>query len=263
MTSVTSEPSELEFGTHVETKLSPLDALIGVIIRPLRTFERMREARRGHWWLVAVLAVIGTVTATLVTLPIQAEMVREQMEAQQAQFEDLPEEQRVQIEQQQAVFTSQSMLAGIGIAGGLLGIFVGYVVRAAVLFALGLPVGGRAGFGQVFRMAVWTTLPSVVRSFVAAIAVLATGQMPAPGLTAMFSASEAADMSMVLTALLSVLDIYTVWAIVLVTLGVAATYQLSKVKSLFIAIVFWLLGVALTVGLAAIGQMFAGMAPGA
>lgn len=263
MTTVTSEASELEFGTPHETKLSPLGALIGVIIRPLRTFERMREARRGHWWLVAILAVIGTVAATLVTLPIQAEMVQQQMEAQQAQFEDLPEEQRAQIEQQQAMFTSQTTLAGIGIAGGLLGIFVGYLVRAAVLFALGLPVGGRAGFGQVFRMAVWTTLPSVIRSFVAAIAVLATGQMPAQGLSAMYSASEVAEMSPVLVAFLSGIDIYTLWALVLITLGVAATYQLSKVKSLLIAIVFWLLGVGLTIALAAIGQMFAGMAPGA
>lgn len=230
---------------------SPLDALVGVVVRPRITFERMREAARGHWWLVFVLAFAALVLVTLASVPIQAEMTQAMLREQLA---EMPAEQQAQIEQTQAIFTSQAMLGAVNTATGTVGIVVSYALRALVLFLLCLALGGRASFVQVWRMAVWTALPDVARNLVAAVTIFATGGLPARGLTFIFTGQEQAALSPIVAALLRSLDIYTVWGLALVAIGVIATSRFSRVKGIAVAVIFWLLSLGASAGWAAAGQ---------
>ena len=54
-----------------------------------------------------------------------------------------------------------------------------------------------------------------------------------------------------------------VWSLVLMSIGLVATYQISKGKSILITVIFWLLGVVFTVGFAALGQMMSSAFVGA
>lgn len=245
--------------TAIARPLSPLGALVGVLARPRRTFERMREAERGHWWLLFVLAFVALVLLTLVTVPIEAEAARAALEAQQEQLEDLPPEQLQQFEQTQELFTSQAMLGAIGAATGTVGLLINYAVRAGLLFLLGLALGGRAAFRQVWRMAVWTTLPDVLRSLLQAVAVLVTGGLPATGLTAAFTGAELAEMSPLLVTLLQRIDLFTIWGLVLIGVGMIATTRFSRAKGAVVAIIYWLLGTGWAIGWAAIGQALTSM----
>jgi hypothetical protein len=236
-------------------RLSPFEALIGVLFRPYATFVKMREALVGHWWLVFVLAVLGLALSTLATAPLEAESIQAGLEASREQIEDLPEAQQAQIEQQQQIFASQWTIAVLNLIGGLIVLSVTYLIRAGVLYLLGLAFGGRASFKQVWRMAVWTTLPDVLRSIVAAVVVFARHEEPVAGLSYMFTAAEKADMSPILLTFLGGIDIYMIWSFVLMGIGLYATYQISKGKSILITVIFWVLGLAATLGFAAIGQM--------
>ncbi len=241
-----------------EPKLSIAGTLLGVILRPRATFERMREAQNGHWWLVLLLAFLALVLLTIAMVPIQAEASRAALEAQQEQLSELPPEQQAQTEQMQAIFTSQATLGVIGVATGTIGIAINYAVRAGLLFLLGLALGGRASFKQVWRMAIWTALPDVLRSVVRAITVFVTGGMPIAGLSFVFTSAERATMSPILIDVLGTVDIYLVWGLALIGVGMVATAKFSKAKGAAVAFIYWLLIAAWTAGMAALGQAIAG-----
>lgn len=233
-------------------RVSPIEVLIGVLFRPHPTFVKMREAIVGHWWVVLILAVIGLALSTAATVPIEAEAASAVFEAQ---MEDMSEDEQAQMERIQNVSSSQLMLGGIGLGFGLFGLLLGYVVRAGVLYLLGLAFGGRASFKQVWRMAIWTTLPDALRTIVAAIAVFATGQLPVAGLGYIFTPDEMSEISPILLAFLGTIDVYMIWSFVLMGIGLYATYQISKGKSILITVIFWLMGLAFILASAAIGQM--------
>ncbi len=235
-------------------RFTPLEALTGVLLRPRHTFARMREASRGHWWVVLALALAGLIITTIATVPLQVAAQQAAFEATQEQFEDLPPEQLAQIEQTQAIFSSTAMLGVIGTLTGIVTLLIGYVVRAGVLFLLGLALGGQASFRQVWRMAVWTTLPVVIGGLVTAAATIITGGMPAQGLSYIFTSAELAEASPILLAILNRIDLYTLWSLVLIALGMVGTARLSGRKAALVAAVFWLLGTGGAAALAAIGQ---------
>ena len=237
-----------------EIPFTPFQALIGVVARPRSSFERLRDAERGHWWVVFVIALIALVLSTVATVPIQAQASQAAFEAQMSQMEGLDEAQLAQVEQTQAIFSSTAVLSAIGTATGIVGLLLGYGIRTGVLFALGMVLGGQANFKQVWRMSVWTTLPMAVGTFVSAIAIVATGQLPAKGLTFALTGPELAAASPLLIAVLGRIDIYTIWSLVLIAVGLRATARLSTAKSGLIAAVFWLLGTGWAVATAAIGQ---------
>lgn len=257
---VVTRPYEIDEAE--QNQLSPIETLVGVLIRPKATFERMRDAARGHWWVVAVLAVLALVLLAVATVPIEAEAARGALQAQQETSDttqQLSEAQQAQMEQMQNIFTSQAVLGAINVFFGIFGLAIGYLVRAGFVFLLGLALGGRASFKQVWRMTVWTTLPEVLRTVVSAIVTFATGSPSASGLSYMLTGEEVRALPYLATFLQGI-DVYLVWSLVLLAIGLLVTSQLSRGKSALVTLAYWLFTVAVALGFTVVGQALAGMA---
>jgi len=254
---MTTSAAEQSISSQDIEPFTPFQALLGVIARPRSTFARMRDAERGHWWVVFALGLIALVLSTVATVPIQVEMSQAAMAAQQEQM-DLSPEQQAQFEQTQAIFSSTAVLAAIGTASGIIGLLIGYGVRAGLLYLFGLVLGGQVSFKQIWRMAVWTALPISLGTFVSAIAVVATRQMPTAGLTYILTSAEMANASPFLTAILGRIDVYTIWSLILIAVGMVATARLSRVKAGLIAGVYWLLGAGLALVSTALNTALSG-----
>ncbi|MBN1122787.1 MAG: YIP1 family protein [Anaerolineae bacterium] len=240
--------------TAVASKLTPFGTLIGVLFRPRATFAAMRDAERGYWWVVLVLGIISLVLVTVAVVPIEAKLTQDVLAAQQEGVQ-LSAEEQAQMEQTQAIFSSQAMLGALGIVGGIVTMLIGFGARSGLLFLFGLAFGARVEFKQVWRMGVWTMLPGVVRNIASAIAVFVTGELPAAGLSAIYvSNTEVAEASAALVAILGKIDIYIFWSLVLVGMGMVATSKMSKVKASVTAIFTWLLGLGWVAAWAVIGQ---------
>jgi hypothetical protein len=210
-----------------------------------------------------VLALIGLILTTVATVPIEAEIQQRVLDQQMEAIRESDPEAAQQVEQMQGLMGSPVMLGGIGLVFAMIGLFIGYLIRAAILFSVGLLFGGRASFRQVFRMSVWTTLPDVFRNLVAAIVVFATGDFSDPGLSHMFTDAERADLSPILLTLLSSIDIYWLWGIILIMAGAAATYHITRAKGFIIALIYWLITLGFSLGLVALGQaVSSAFAPG-
>jgi hypothetical protein len=129
---------------------------------------------------------------------------------------------------------------------GAISTLLGYLLRGVLILVLGLALGGRANFKQVFRMGVWTTLPFVVRNLIQLASTAITGNIPVSGLAGI--AFNTGNVSPALAAILSRIDIYLLWSLILLGVGVAATTQLGRIKSALAALGYWLVTVAASVG---------------
>lgn len=249
-----------EVDEEPEGQLSPIEALVGVIIRPKSTFERMRDAAVGHWWVVAVLAVLALTLMTIAQAPLQAAGAagssQVQMESTNTTRE-LSEEEQAQVEQaqeqMQELMSSQALWGAILGCFGVIGLAISYLVRAGIVFLLGLALGGRASFKQVWRMAVWTTLPDVLRTIVSAVVVLVTGSQSASGLSYVLTSAEVTAYPYLAT-FLGAVDIYVVWSLALLGIGLCVTSQLNRGKSAAVALTYWLLTLLFSFGLIALNQ---------
>ncbi|MBN1312693.1 MAG: YIP1 family protein [Anaerolineae bacterium] len=243
-------------GPDIEDQMTPAETLVGVVLRPKATFERMRNAEVGHWWVVAALAVVALTLVTIAGVPIAAESANSTNESQMEEItttQELSEEEQAQIEQMQRIMSSQAVLGALIGCFSVFGLAIGYLVRAGFTFLLGLALGGRASFKQVWRMSVWTTLPEVLRAIVSAVVTFVTGNPSVSGLSYILKGVEVSTYPYLAT-LLGSIDIYAIWSLVLLGIGLFATSQLSRGKSAVVALAYWLLTVAFSLGLTAIGQ---------
>jgi hypothetical protein len=250
---MTELTADFELAEVPEQRLSPLSALFGVLFRPRHTFTVMREARGLHWLIVPVMLIIVVIVYGVALLPGMTEATMLQLGIAAESGEELTPQEQQGIEQAQQMDPSQmGMFSTLTVVIPLaIGALINYLIRAGLLFMLGLALGGRASFGQVFRMSVWTTLPDVFRLLVSGIALFMTGDLPAPGLSHIFTGVEQPEVSPVLLAFLNNLDFYTLWSLLLVGIGVGVTYQIRPGKAVIITVIYWIIGLIFILGVAA------------
>ncbi len=218
-----------------ETGFSPLKSLWNIIIHPIKTFERLREAPRSFWWVVLLV--------TLVTLGLLTGASVGAQEATLAAF-------RAQAAASGRQFggnfqgTSPVLSIALPLAGGLAVILLDYLLRAAVMFVSSLVLGGQATFKQAFRAGVWSTVPYAVKNVVQVLAVALTGGQVAAGLSAALTTAEIRALPL-LNTLLSHLDFYVLWSAALLWVGTMVTARMGKGKSVVAVIAY--------VGLALVG----------
>jgi hypothetical protein len=288
MTDPTAAPPE-----HVENPLvgdqlgrqkarfAPLQVLKGVIVQPRATFTRLRNAERGHWWLILLLNVIAICLLSYATVNAQnTGFQRFALPSGESALRQATPGQGGGSWPQQTVSTSRrtvstpqagsvsgqtatsddsasalsTVLSYAGpVVSGVGGVVLGYLFCSFVVFGMSIVFGGKATYAQVFRMAAWASLPLAIRSFVQAIVSLVTGRTPAPGLSAVMTTQEALDMPLLHT-LLGYLDIYLIWSMVLLGVGTAVTSRLSKRKSIAIVIIYLVLAAGVIAGLMLAGD---------
>ena len=226
--------------------------LIDVYFAPSEAFARI--ARRPAWIVPAVgyLAVVVLFTAVWTTKVEPREFMKAQLE-QSGQAEKLSAEQREQVIEQQAKFMP---------IFGWLGSIVGTVVTLAViagffLFVYRFFYGGELKFGQSLAVASWVLFAVGLVATPLMLAVLALKgdwnlnpqEVVQANLALLLDRSTAAKP---LWALLSSIDLFSIWTVFLLAVGYAAAVRRSLGSVIWGVVVPWLLLVLVKVGWAAI-----------
>jgi hypothetical protein len=236
-------------GTGERPSLSPLHALRGTLFRPRATFETMRNARRTHWWLVLVLMLAATTLLSYATVTVRMNMFRgaafpegftPPAQAQLPEGMEMPEGTEMPSTGASSSMVSILLPAATGVAGA----FFGYLVSSVVIFGMSLVMGGKAEFKQIFPVAVWATLPLVVRKLVHATVTLVTGKTIVEGFSGVLTMAEAASVPF-LYVLLGQFDVYLVWSLLLLGIGTGVTSKLSRGKSTVVVLTYLAVAVGL------------------
>jgi len=137
-------------------------------------------------------------------------------------------------------------------------LLIGFLAVAALIYWLGVRlVGGVATYQQVFSVVLYGFMPVVIRALVKIPIVLSKHNInPRDAETIVRSGPAflvAYKEHPMLWALLTRLDLFAIWSLILIVIGLAVASRISKAKSAGVVIVVWSVMTLITLGFAAIG----------
>jgi hypothetical protein len=221
---------------NTEEKMNVLQLLVSIIDRPAATMSYVGRKPGWAWVTPALLVLVGLVVFSVVSAPLTSELALRQA---QQQLASLPPQQAEQAAAQMERFTSPPMIATFSIIGGLVALAVIWLISAGVLYFLGLVAGGEAGFAQSFAILAWSWLPYALRNLIMAAYVAYRGELINQGLSFLVATGDQTkDAANWLYGLLSQVDLFYLWHLILVIVGLAAVGRFSKTKATIVGLVY-------------------------
>ena len=225
-----------------QAEMSVVGRMLRVFYAPSETFEAVAEQRSAADWLVPTIVVAMVVFfSTYVTSPIY---VAEMMEQTQQQ---MSAEQSDEMEG-----AADAILISTLVAAPIM-MFVMLFIGAAIYLLVGKLLGGLLGYGHCLALVAYTSLIAILQHIVKVPLVLAKETMNVQIGLGMFLSEEAQKSFG--GALLSSIDPFVVWMIVIAGLGLSIVGQIERSRAYA--------GVAaITLIFLAIGAFFSTLSPG-
>jgi hypothetical protein len=222
--------------------------LAGIWFRPGRTLRAVAAGPAWLWSIPFFIALALAVGLAFAGAPAQGARQRERSQAQmEARLQELPPEMR---DSPPEGFTdvpepSRVLTLWVPLVIAAAGILLGWLLRAALLHLSSMALGGRQSFGAVYRASAWASFPLLLRSAVQLIYLLVGGRLiDGAGLSGLLAAAPAAAggvtqaVPSIPAILLSRVDFYTIWYVILLGVAVAAAGKLSRGKAAVVVAVY-------------------------
>ena len=194
-----------------QAEMSVVDRILRVFYAPSETFEAVSEQRSAADWLVPTIIVAVVVfVGTYLIIPAQVAEMTQQM----------PAEQR---EGAQTAIKVSSLIAAPVMT------FVMLFISAAIYLLVGKLLGGLLGYGHCLAIVAYTSLISILQHIVKTPLVLAKETMDVQIGLGMFISEEAQKSFG--GALLSSIDPFVVWMVVIAGLGLSIVGQVERSRA--------------------------------
>lgn len=220
-----------------------------VFLRPATAFRRINSQTTSTWLTPLVILSVVVLINVLVggKLKSQAAMMGEITYPPDFQYYS-PEQ---QAQYMQAIQSTQGPVFTyvLPAISSLLGVWFGWLILGGIVHLVTTLLGGRGSTILSMNIVAWASLPLAVREVIQIIYMLATKKLIVnPGLSG-FSPANASGLVLFLVLLLGIIDIYLIWQIILVILGVRIATKLSTTKAVFGVIISVLVILLLQTGL--------------
>jgi hypothetical protein len=226
-----------------------------VFFRPRQAFQRIASASSVVWitplLVLSCLVLINTLVAG--RIKYQAAMAGEITYPPDYQY--YPPEQQAQY--MQAVQSTQGpvFVYVLPSVASLLGVWIGWVILGGILHLVTTLFGGRGSTAMSMNIVAWASLPLAFRALVQIIYMLVTKNIISnPGLSG-FSPTGDSGLMLFVVQILRLIDIFIVWQILLLILGVRASTALNASKSAIGVIITLCVILALQAGLGYLGSL--------
>jgi len=209
----------------------PLDWIPGVLFTPRTTMATIAAQTRSIWFFPLLILSIFAVIGVLVAGPIKVAEAQMRGPELPENWQYLSPEQQAQVMQ---AYEATQKPVFIYVFPSFLAVGKIWVVWLIISWLLHLALtmlGGRGSMTTTFNIVGWAGLPFAVRDAVRIVAMLSTKQMIAnPGISGFAPLGEE-GLDKFLTILLGLIDIYVIWYIVLLVIGVRAATKVTSWKA--------------------------------
>lgn len=204
--------------------------LLPALFQPRQLFPQIAAATTGVGFTPIMVLITTAVIRVLVTGSLrQAAAARGQIPLPPG-FEFYTPEQQAQFQQAMTATSGPIFTYLLPAVTAVLGILFAWLVISALLHLVLTLLGGRGSSRQMFNVVAWSLLPFAVRDVVRIVAMLNSNQLlTSPGLSG-FAPTEGGTLSIYLTALLALVDLYAIWQLILLGIGVRASVGLTAGK---------------------------------
>ena len=233
--------------------LSQMERVVDTFIAPSKTFTDI--LRNTSWWLPFLLLVLVTLGATY-TVEKQVGWQR----VTENQIHESPKQ-----EEALATLTPEQRASRIQVSATVTryisyGSFVLILVFVAI-FALiywasfNFGLGAKTTFGQMFAVCMYASLPKLLIGLLAILTLMFGNSADSYNLRNPVGTNPAyfmPDAGPVLKAALAFFDVIGIWQLVLLIIGMAIVAKVSTGKAAAVVVGWWVLGLLLSVGIAAL-----------
>ena len=226
--------------------------LIGVFFSPGKAFADI--ARHPHWWVpVILIALLGTVYLNIFTQRVGWESVIRPVLERSQQIQSMTVQQREQL-----ITNAARLYKYLGYGGSAVGtLFYVFIVAVLLMFLFDTMMSAGIGLKRMMAIVAYGFLPMVIQTLLSLVVLLLKDpdefnlQNP---LMFNVGAYLSPDSPAALRAFGSSIDLFSLWIIVLLAIGVSSTARkMSFGKALVTIMVPWALYVCLRTAAAAAG----------
>lgn len=234
---------------------SSVGRMMSVLTAPAKTFRSIAE-RPTAWVAILILVIISTGISVVVTSKVDGEaMVRAQLEKSGQEMSD---------EQAEQAVAFGSKMKWLGPAAVLVLAPIVMLVFSAIILVAFKVQGSEIDFKRSLSVYTYSSMPAVVKGLLTVPVALSRDEVSAEAAQAgtllmsnlAFLAPDDAGPAVV--AALGSADVFSVWMIVLLSMGYSIVGKVSKPTATATVVALWILAVAVKVGLAALGGMAGG-----
>jgi len=195
-----------------------------------QTFKKITAEEKPTWLTPMLVLSVLIIIWVMVAAPIRRNVIQMGMNTP-ADFQNYSADQQTQFMNAQANRVSPLFLYIFPVLTKLAGLWISWFILSSLLHLSLTLAGSRAKNLRFYNLAAWTYLPIGVRYLVQIVAMLITKTVIAsPGLSGFISAS-AKGFGAFAGSLLALIDIFFIWQIVLLLVGVTPLAGLTRSKA--------------------------------
>ena len=232
--------------------------IVALVDRPGDAFAQIARRPGRGWFVPLLILLVGTAVLQIAAAPYAAAAAREAIDRQMA---SLPPEQAEMVAAQAGRFATPLLVGAMGWLGSVLSAAVGILLGAGILYFLALVSGGEGEFGPTLGATLWAWTPFGLRPLVQAAVVAAQrGLIVNQGLSYLVSVGDPLkDARNVAYVLLSQVDPFSLWHLVLVYAASRALFRFGRNKAVLVTVLYAAINLLFRAGGVAIQTMLVPM----
>lgn len=202
-----------------------MNNLINIIIEPGKAFEHIKE--KDDWWIPLIALIIVSLIFLWVSSPVMSRITAQKM-AEMGVDRELPK----------SVELIKYVVAPIAT-------FIAFVIISLILWFLGNSFGADWNFVKALDLYIYSSVVQIIRSILNTIVLLIRGT---PNIMTFRDMNVATGLNLFLSpenprlyALLSGIEIFSVWQFLLIAYGVSEITGISKKKAAWISVLTYII----------------------
>jgi hypothetical protein len=237
--------------------LSQWQRVANTFTAPAKTFEDIKRGNRSWWMPLIIMALVSYIFFAAVFVKIGMQKVVDN----QIKLDPKTEERLAQVPVEQR---EMQLKISVYITEGIFIAQPALLLAGVALMSLGLwgtinfVFGGKATFSNIFTVWMYAGLPGIIKALLGTVVIFAIEPDTfnvknfAPTNLAAFVYPNAAEANKALYALMSSLDVITIWTLVLLAIGTAIVAGVKRNSGYIAVFGWWAIFVLFGVGIAAI-----------
>lgn len=221
--------NEFDYLEEEKPKKMQFGWLVPIFIKPRQTLKSVAEKKHAVWLVPLLVLMISALVLVMVSAPVISQA--SQAVTMPENFEYYSAEEQAQFQQAVSMGASPLVTIIFPFVGKVAGIWIGWFIFGSILHLSLTLNGSRSSTKSALNLVAWASMPFVIRDIVQIVAILITKQLILkPGLSG-FVADGATGFMAFLGAFLIFVDLYLIWQIVLLVMGVREMSGLQKGKA--------------------------------
>jgi hypothetical protein len=205
--------------------------VIPTLIRPRQAFTEIAAQSRSVWLAPILILTVAALMHTLLSGSISQAAAANGNVTLPPGFEYYTPEQQAQFQQAMSGMQSPVFVYVIPSIVTLIVVWLGWLILGGLLHLILTLMGGRSSTLITMNIVAWASLPLAVRSLVQFMFMVITHQLVSGQGLAGFVPANSGRLLLLVRLFMGLIDIYVIWQIVLLVVGVRTSSALSRPRA--------------------------------